>query len=515
MASTGAHRTERPLVVIVWSHDSPAEWNEAHGCRRRRVSSPRARKFSFKGEPADYFHKVISGPICSYRLFERWTPQPGLRLAKWLTIMNEKPQVVRSSEPRVGAARKAEELLGVTEIVLGYALGGRDREAELGAAEKAESSPEQAGRTAAVFSLIIAYMQRLAFREDADTKADAREAIEEKALAEEAKRKAAEELAAVAVARAVRKAPEGKPNSDAEAKERAERAEADLAQERARIQALEKQLAARADEQKLLAQERARTQALEQQLAARQHDQDLRAPAAWPANSRLASAQRNFRQYWPRALAASAILLLFLGGGAGYAVFFSPSRSPDTVASQAAAALAAATPVTAPAADESAKSSARFVEEASRRKAALEPQAEEQRLADEAAARERLQREQAAAKTAEEEAKRSAEPGEADLRMTYRDRQKLQVALTSLGFDVGRIDGTFGLRSRQMIAAWQTKNGDISTGFFTAAQKKALLSEGAPAVAKWEDEQRRAYAEEQRRLQQQQSPPPQRRSGWK
>jgi hypothetical protein len=76
-----------------------------------------------------------------------------------------------------------------------------------------------------------------------------------------------------------------------------------------------------------------------------------------------------------------------------------------------------------------------------------------------------------------------------------------------------------------MIAAWQTKNGDISTGFFTAAQKKALLSEGAPAIAKWEDEQRRAhaeeqrraYAEEQRRLQQQQQQPPpsQRRSAWK
>jgi len=464
MASTGAHRTERPLVVIVWSHDSPAEWNEAHGCRRRRVSSPRARKFSFKGEPADYFHKVISGPICSYRLFERWTPQPGLRLAKWLTIMNEKPQVVRSSEPRVGAARKAEELLGVTEIVLGHALGGRDREAELGAAEKAESSPEQAGRTAAVFSLIIAYMQRLAFREDADTKADAREAIEEKALAEEAKRKTAEELAAVAVARAVRKGPEGKPNSDAEAKERAERAEADLAQERARIQALEKQLAARADEQKLLAQERARNQALEQQLsihqndqkllaqeraraqaleqqlsmhgasglrlgvpvladrltvrlaaaghqkllsqerartqafeqqmAIRQNDQKLRAPAAWPAKAALPPEQRKLRQHWPMVLAVSAMLLLFPSGGADYAVF--SSRSPDTVASQAAAGLAAATPVTAPAADEPDKSSARVVEEASRRKAALQPQAEEQRLADEAAARERLKREQVA-----------------------------------------------------------------------------------------------------------------------
>jgi hypothetical protein len=401
--------------------------------------------------------------------------------------MNEKPQVVRSSEPRVGAARKAEELLGVTEIVLGHALEGRDRMAELGAAEKAESSPAQAGRTAAVFSLIIAYMQRLAFREDADT-ADARKAMEEKALAEEAKRKTAEELAAVAVARAVRKVPEGKPNSDAEARERAERAEADLAQERARnqalkqqlsirqndqkllaqerarIQALEKQLAARADEQKLLAQERARTQALEQQLlirqndqkllaqerarthaleqqlsmhgagglrlgvpvladrltvrlaaaghqkllaqerartqaleqqlAIRQNDQKLRAPAAWPAKAALPLEQRKFRQHWPMVLAVSAMLLLFPGGGADYAVV--SSRSPDTVASQAAAGLAAATPVTAPAANEPAKSSARVVEEASRRKAALQPQAEEQRLADEAAARERLQREQVA-----------------------------------------------------------------------------------------------------------------------
>ena len=48
-----------------------------------------------------------------------------------------------------------------------------------------------------------------------------------------------------------------------------------LAQERARTQALEQQLAARGDEQKLLAQERARTQALEQQLAARGDEQKL------------------------------------------------------------------------------------------------------------------------------------------------------------------------------------------------------------------------------------------------
>ncbi|MFI5029379.1 MAG: peptidoglycan-binding protein [Reyranellales bacterium] len=68
--------------------------------------------------------------------------------------------------------------------------------------------------------------------------------------------------------------------------------------------------------------------------------------------------------------------------------------------------------------------------------------------------------------------------------MTYRDRQKLQVALSSLGFDVGAIDGAFGPRTRQMIRAWQIKSGNISTGFFTAAQKNALLSESAPAIAK-------------------------------
>ena len=99
--------------------------------------------------------------------------------------------------------------------------------------------------------------------------------------------------------------------------------------------------------------------------------------------------------------------------------------------------------------------------------------------------------------------------------MTYRDRQKLQVALKSLGFDVGSIDGTFGPRSRQMIAAWQTKNGDISTGFFTAAQMKTLLNEEAPAIAKWEDEQRRAYAESSAATATATTPPSQRRLAWK
>jgi hypothetical protein len=215
---------------------------------------------------------------------------PSARFArKRLTIMNEKPQVVRSPEPGVGAAREAEERR-VAEIAreieeLGRALEGRDRPARFGTAERAKGWPAQVGQTAGAFSLTsggalmlmsraieiaqdayrraVAEMQRLTARENAETEVDARKAAEENALAEE--RKAAEEkFAAVAAARreeapqaaedaplkadeAARKPAEGKPKSDAEAKEQAERAEAALAQERARTQELELQLAVRRD----------------------------------------------------------------------------------------------------------------------------------------------------------------------------------------------------------------------------------------------------------------------------
>jgi len=237
----------------------------------------------------------------------------------------------------------------------------------------------------------------------------------------------------------------------------------------------------------------------------------VQAPAAAPAPTPV-PAPAKVRQYKPMVLAAAAVLLLIVGGGAGYAIF--APRAPDTVATSlpAPAAPLAATP---------APATPRANEEASRQAAEARRQAEEQRLAEEAAARERerLQAEQAAAKAAEEEARARAEPGEAELKLTNRDRQKLQVALLSLGFDVGGIDGTFGPRSRQTIAAWQARNGDIATGFFTAAQRTSLMTEAAPAIAKWEEAQRRAYAEEQRRLQQQQQqappPPPPPRRGFK
>jgi serine/threonine protein kinase/peptidoglycan hydrolase-like protein with peptidoglycan-binding domain len=71
------------------------------------------------------------------------------------------------------------------------------------------------------------------------------------------------------------------------------------------------------------------------------------------------------------------------------------------------------------------------------------------------------------------------------------DRQRIQVALTSLGFDTHGIDGVFGPRSREMIQAWQQARSKPTTGFLTGTQQQALLGEAAPALAKYEDEEKK------------------------
>jgi hypothetical protein len=228
---------------------------------------------------------------------------------------------------------------------------------------------------------------------------------------------------------------------------------------------------------------------------------------------------RQRRHARPMMLAAAAVGLLLVAVGTSFAVFGLRS-SPAPVAPQAAAPVPPPVPTvpaapsskpTAPATPTPAYQHAADQQAADR--LAASRQAEAQRFADEAAARERAQ----AAEAAAEDARANAEPNEIALKMTNRDRQKLQVALQTLGFDAGGIAGDFGPRSRQNIAAWQTKNGDVATGFVTAAQRATLLADGAAAIAKWEDQQRRAWAEEQRRARaeeqrrlqvQQQTPPP-------
>ena len=81
-----------------------------------------------------------------------------------------------------------------------------------------------------------------------------------------------------------------------------------------------------------------------------------------------------------------------------------------------------------------------------------------------------------------------AEAAERRLRLEPADRQRLQVALTSLGFDTRGDDGVFGPRSREMIAHWQKARNQPATGFVTKAQQQALLKEAAAALSKYDEQ---------------------------
>ena len=94
-------------------------------------------------------------------------------------------------------------------------------------------------------------------------------------------------------------------------------------------------------------------------------------------------------------------------------------------------------------------------------------------------------------------AQNTAAATEAALGLSAGDRRRIQVALTSLGFDTRGADGVFGPRSREMILAWQRARGQPTTGFLTAAQEQALFKEAAPALAKYDQAQK--TAEEARR----------------
>ncbi len=87
--------------------------------------------------------------------------------------------------------------------------------------------------------------------------------------------------------------------------------------------------------------------------------------------------------------------------------------------------------------------------------------------------------------------KKAAEATETALRLAPADRQRLQVALTSLGFDTRGSDGAFGPRTREMIAAWQKARSTPQTGFLNGTQNQALLKEAAPAISRFDDEQKK------------------------
>ena len=74
----------------------------------------------------------------------------------------------------------------------------------------------------------------------------------------------------------------------------------------------------------------------------------------------------------------------------------------------------------------------------------------------------------------------SAEAAEAALTLSTEDRRRIQLALTAQGFDTRGTDGTFGPRSREMIAAWQQAQKHPATGYLTAAESQALRDASPP-----------------------------------
>jgi serine/threonine protein kinase len=97
----------------------------------------------------------------------------------------------------------------------------------------------------------------------------------------------------------------------------------------------------------------------------------------------------------------------------------------------------------------------------------------------------------AAAQKAEADAKKAAAATETGLHLALIDRQRIQVALTALGFDTKGTDGVLGAQTRVMIAEWQKARSAIPTGFITATQTQALLKEAAPAISTFEDDLRK------------------------
>ena len=75
----------------------------------------------------------------------------------------------------------------------------------------------------------------------------------------------------------------------------------------------------------------------------------------------------------------------------------------------------------------------------------------------------------------------SSEAAEAALTLSAEDRRRIQLALTAQGFDTRGTDGTFGPRSREMIAAWQQAQKHPATGYLTAAESQALRDASPPS----------------------------------
>ena len=208
---------------------------------------------------------------------------------------------------------------------------------------------------------------------------------------------------------------------------------------------------------------------------------------------------------------AAVVLLALGGGGAWYA-----NRPPAVdVAAQLKAeadakAQAAAQAAAAAKAQQNEEELARLRAEQVKR----EQQAHDEELKRQAAAeeRQRLVAEEAEKKKKEDAAKALATEQEAarlkalesdkthaaeveaGLRLGLPDRQHVQVGLTALGFNTNGTDGVFGQHTHDMVAAWQKSRSYPDTGYLTGPQNQELLRTASAAIAKFDDDQKKAAA---------------------
>lgn len=220
-------------------------------------------------------------------------------------------------------------------------------------------------------------------------------------------------------------------------------------------------------------------------------------------------------------MALAAVILLFAGGGYYLVVAkppqgAAPSQTPARSAADAGkTAHAEAEELARLRAEKAARDQADAEAAAPRQKAAeearqkaaadaatrqqIEEQARQKLEAEiaakqkgEAEARQKAQEDAEARRKAEEDDRRAAEAAEGALHLSPLDRQHVQVSLTALGFNTNGSDGVFGSHTRDMIAAWQKSRSFAGTGFLTGPQNQALLRDAAPAIQRFDDDEKRA-----------------------
>lgn len=80
------------------------------------------------------------------------------------------------------------------------------------------------------------------------------------------------------------------------------------------------------------------------------------------------------------------------------------------------------------------------------------------------------------------------EATEAAMGWNRNSRREVQTRLNLAGHDVGRPDGAFGPKTRSGVSAWQTANGIVPTGYFTAAQYALLTTQTATQYSAYQAE---------------------------